>query len=241
LAKSSTEGTLVERELDQHDHFLLVDPRFVRRLHARPRPAAAAIDLAALHRHHHVVAAGIAFDDLEMRAEHVVEHARELIGVGAGAGAADGKLLGEQILEFGDAGILQRHTDADLVVGAAEPVEFLCIELVALADQERIEGDAAADGAERRAVLRRHAVEPVGEPQAAGAFHVARYQGRVSGNVRAHVTADHARIKVVGAAGRVADIFVDIAAFVEIGRALRGSETCCPAQQQHSRNGNMIL
>ena len=51
--------------------------------------------LAALHRQHHVVAAGIALDDLEMGAEHAVEHARKLIGVGAGAGAADGQLLGE--------------------------------------------------------------------------------------------------------------------------------------------------
>jgi hypothetical protein len=69
----------------------------VRRLHARPRPAAAPLDLAALHRHDHVVAAGIACDDLEMRAQNAVEHARELIGVGAGTGAADGELLGEQV------------------------------------------------------------------------------------------------------------------------------------------------
>ena len=233
---------LVERELDQHDHFLVVDPRFVRRLHARPRPAAAAVDLAALHRHDHVVAARIAFDDLEMRAQNAVEHARELIGVGAGAGAADGELLGEQVLEFGDAGILQRHADADLVVGAAEPVELDRVELIAFADQERIEGDAAAEGGEHRAILRRHAIEPVGEAQAAGAFHVARYQGRIAGNMRAHVAADHAGIEVIGAAGRVADIFVDIAVFVEIGRALlRGGETRGPEREQRSGNGNMIL
>jgi hypothetical protein len=107
----------------------------MRRLHARPRPTAAATDFAALHRQHHVVAAGIALDDLEMCSEHIIENAGKLISVGAGAGTADRQLLGEQVLEFRDAGILHRETDADLIVGAAEPVKFLRVELVALADQ----------------------------------------------------------------------------------------------------------
>ena len=107
------------------------------------------LHLAALHRQHDIVAAGIAFDDLEMRPEHAVEHPRELIGVGAGAGAADRQFLGEQVLEFGNAGILYRHADADFVVGAADPAEFLRVERIGLADQQRIEGDAAAEGTER--------------------------------------------------------------------------------------------
>ncbi len=156
-----------------------------------------------------------------MRAEHAVEHARELIGIGAGAGAADRELLGEQVLEFGDAGILHRHADADFVIGAADPAEFLRVEGVALADQQRIEGDAAADRAERGAVLRRDAIKIIGEPQTAGAFHVLRHQRRIAGDMRAHVAADHARIEVVGAAGRVADIEVDIAVLVEVLDALR--------------------
>src|SRR4029077_20763771 len=54
--------------------------------------------------------------------------------------------------------------------------------------------------------------------------------------------ADHAGIEVVGAAGRVADIFVDAAVFVEIGRVLlRGGETRGPGQEQSGRYGNMIL
>ena len=177
-----------------------------------------------------------------MGAQNAVEHARELIGVGAGAGAADGELLGEQVLEFGDAGILQCHADADLVVGTAQPVELDGVELIAFADQQWIEGDATAESGEDRTVLRCHAVEPVGEAQTAGAFHVARYQGRIAGNVRAHVAPDHAGIEVVGAAGRVADIFVDAAIFVEIGRVLlRGGETRGPEREQRGRNGNMIL
>ena len=55
-------------------------------------------------------------------------------------------------------------------------LNFGRVERIALADQQRIERDAASDGAERGAVLRRDAIEPVGEPQAAGALHVARYQ-----------------------------------------------------------------
>ena len=84
-----------------------------------------------------------------MSADHAVEHAGELIGIGAAAGAADGQILGEEILEFADPGLPHRDADADFVIGAANPVEFLRVESVALADQERIEGDAAANRADR--------------------------------------------------------------------------------------------
>ena len=115
-----------------------------------------------------------------MGAEHPVKHARELIGVGARAGSADGQLLGEEILELGDAGIASRHADADLVIGAADPAEFLRVERIALSDQERVEGDAAADGADRGAVLRRHPIEEIGKPQAARALDVLLLECRIT-------------------------------------------------------------
>ncbi len=90
---SAGPGCLCERQLHQDVDRLVVDPALVRRQHARPRPAAAALHLAALHRQRDVVAARIAGDDLELGAEHAVEDARELIGVGRRAGAADDQLL----------------------------------------------------------------------------------------------------------------------------------------------------
>src|SRR6185369_17734427 len=105
-------------------------------------------------------------------AEHAVEHARELVGVGRLAGAADDQLLAQGVLEPGDAAALPGHADAYLVVGAADPGELVGLELRALGAEQRIEAGAAPDGADRGAVLRRHVVEPVGEPQAAGALRV---------------------------------------------------------------------
>src|SRR5437763_17016469 len=108
---------LRERQLDENDHALVVDPGPVRRFHARPRPAASPLHLAALYRQHNIVSARIAFDDLEMSADHAVEHAGELIGVGAAAGAADGQIFANEILEFADPGLPHRDADADLVIG----------------------------------------------------------------------------------------------------------------------------
>ena len=113
--------------------------------------------------------------------------------------------------------------DADLVVGAADPVELGRVELRALVAEQRIEAGAAADDAEGRAVLGADIVEPVGEPQAAGALHVLRHDVRIAGNVLAHVAREHARIEVVAAADAVADIEIDGLALVEVGHALRAA------------------
>ncbi len=211
---------LLQRELDEHNHALVFDPGPVRRFHARPRPAAASLHLAALHRQNDVVAARIAFDDLKMRAEHAVEHTRELIGIGAGAGATDGQVFDEEILEFCDAGLPQSDANADLVIGAADPVELLRVEGVALADQQRIEGNAAADRADCGTIVRRDAIKVIGEAKTAGAFEIFRHNRGTAGDMRAEMPADHPRIKVIGAADAIADIEIDGAAFVEVCRAL---------------------
>ena len=212
---------LVEGELRQDGDRLVVEPALVRRQHARPRPAAASLHLAALHGHRDVVAAGIAGDDLELGAEHAVENAWELVGVGGLAGAADDQLLREHVFQLGDAAALPGDADADLVVGAADPGELVGLELRALGPQQRIEGGAAADGGDGRAVLRADIVDPVGEPQAAGTFHVLRDDGRVARDVLAEVAGNDARIEIVGAADAVADIEIDVLALVEFRRRLR--------------------
>src|SRR5205823_5798937 len=104
-----------------------------------PRPAAAALHLAALHGEADFVAARIAGDDLHLGAEHAVDDTRKLVGVGRGAGAADDQLPRQQILEPGDAAGAPGDADADLVVGAADPVVFGRVELRRFVAQQRIE------------------------------------------------------------------------------------------------------
>jgi hypothetical protein len=161
-----------------------------------------------------------------------------LVGVGAGAGAADGQVFGEEILEFGDAGLPHRDADADLVIGAADPVEFLRIEGIALADQQGIERNAAPDRADRGTVAWRDAIKVIGEAKTAGAFEIFRHQRRIAGDVCAEMPADHPRIKVVGAADAIADIEIDGAAFVEVCRALRRGACARRNEAQHKRRNH---
>src|SRR5262249_5481499 len=127
----------------------------------------------------------------------------------------------EGVLELADAAALPGDADADLVVGAADPGELVGLELGALGAEQRIEGGAAADSAEHGAVLGADIVEPVGEPQAAGAFEVLGADGRSAWDVPAEMAGDRAGVEVIGAADAVADIEFDVAAFVEVGRCLR--------------------
>ena len=158
--------------------------------HDQPqRPA----DLAALHREVDVVAAGIAGDDLEFGAEHRVGDARELVGVGRRAGAADHQLLLQQL-------------SSNLVMPEVCQLTHTLTSLFMLPIQRNLVGSnfaasmpsigsnagAASDDAERGAVLGRDVVEPVGEHQAAGARHVARNDRRIARDVLAHMAREQA-------------------------------------------------
>src|SRR5262249_14951257 len=215
-------GMLLERELHQDGDLVVGHPGLAGGLYARPRPAAATVDLAPLHREVDVIAARIAGDDLHPGAEHAVDDAGELVGVGGGAGAAHGQFVGQEIFKPGDLGASVPHdADAHLVVGAADPVELGAVELRGLAAEQRIKAGTAPDGAEHEAVLGCDVEEPVGEPQAAGAIHVLGRHHRIARDVFAEVTGDHSGVDVVAAAHAVADHQVDVLAFVEVGRALR--------------------
>src|SRR5262249_39215245 len=190
---------------------LVGDPGAVGRFHTRPRPAAAALQFAAFHGEHDVVAARIAADDFHFRAQHPIHHLGKLVGVGAGAGAADRHLLGAQVVECGDAGASpERHTHANLMIAAADPGEFGRVKLRRLLAEQWIEAGAPPDDAEYRAVLGADAIKPIGEAKAAGAFHVLHHDRGIARDVTADVPGEHTRPQVVTAADAVADVKLDV-------------------------------
>src|SRR2546423_3567873 len=115
--------------LEQHVDPLAVEPGLVRRPHRGPRPAAAALHLAALHRQIDVVAARIAGNDLELGAEYAVGDLWKLIGIAARSGGADHQFLAGELARALDAAGVPGDADTDLVVGRADPVEFGRLEL----------------------------------------------------------------------------------------------------------------
>ena len=86
---SCSSGLSVEIELHREMHLLLRDPVRLQRLQARPRPARAGVDLAALERERDLGGARIAADQPELDAERVLQQRRVDVGIGARALAAD--------------------------------------------------------------------------------------------------------------------------------------------------------
>ena len=105
--------------------------------------------------------------------------------------------------------VLQRDADGDLVIGAADPGEFRRVILRSAFIEQRIEGDAACGRAEDGAVARRRRIEKIGEPEAPGALHVLRHDGRISRNVLADMPRQEPAIKVIAAADAIADLQID--------------------------------
>ena len=88
-----------------------------------------------------------------------------------------------------------------------------------------------ADDAEGGAVFRGDLGQPIGEPQAAGAFHVLDDDRRIAGNMAADEASHHAPIDVIAAADAGADVERHRLALVEIGRRLRVGRS----RQHHQR------
>ena len=106
--------------------------------------------------------------------------------------------------------VLIRHparitTHRGLLGAAAEPEELGRVELRGARADQRLQRDAAAEHAERGAVLRRDVVEHVGGAHGARARRVLHDDGGIAGNVPAHVAGENAGIGVVAAAGAVPD------------------------------------
>src|SRR4051812_9773291 len=200
------------------------------RLDARPRPAAAPVHLASLHRERDVVTARITAHEAKARAEDPVHHAREKIRVRRRAGASDDQLARIELLEARDPALRPGHAYAHLVVRASDPAELRRLELRTLPSKQRIERDASPDRPERAPVSRRHLVKPVRQPQTSPPRHVLQHHHRLTRQVLPHVAGEQPRVDVVAPADAVADVQVDLFSFVEI-RALT-ERRCNPLQEK---------
>ena len=85
-------GCRLERDLHQHVELLVAHPIALLRFHARPVPAAHAVDLAALHRERDVDRALVAGDDLEFGAGGVIVQIGIVAGRAAGGARAENGL-----------------------------------------------------------------------------------------------------------------------------------------------------
>src|SRR5262249_32129052 len=183
---------------------------------ARPRPPATPADLASLHGQLDLIAAGETADGAKLRSENAVDDFRQLVVIAAAAGRADDQLTVEDLLECCDSTLAPRRADRNLVVGAAEPVEFRRLDDPSRLAEQRIERDAARERADGGAVLRGDLIEPVRQREACRTDHLTGNKGWISRDMPAHETREEARVDVVDAADAEPDINVDALVLVEI-------------------------
>ena len=158
----------------------------------------------------------IAVDQLELGAEHAVEH--QPVEPRRDAAGRDDQLARKRVLDLLDRrempGIQHRAVADD----AADPVEPRRVGAQLRRAENLIEIDGLVDHADDRAVLGGLVVEIVRRPDGDGARHVQRDHGGMPGQVPAEMRGDQAAIGVVAAADRIADDEVDGLALVEILR-----------------------
>jgi len=110
----------------------------------------------------------------------MIEQRGELVGVVADAIGADHDLLPARLLKRRDARRCQ--VTQTLTSSLALPIQVnLVPSYCAACCEKRLERGGAGHGAEHGAVLGRGAVEPVGEPHPASAFHTLRHDRRMPG------------------------------------------------------------
>src|SRR5215471_14487083 len=149
-----------------------------------PRRADFALHLAALHRDVDRADAGVAADDLEARAEHLVECAWEDAGVLRDRGGADHDLALHRLLDAAHRrrGVPDR-ADRDSAGRAADPVEPRWLEVRLRQLEQWRQHEAAGDEAPGGAVLRTDALDEGGRLDAAGAWHVRDHDVGIARNV----------------------------------------------------------
>src|SRR5262249_34556000 len=122
---------------------------------------------------------------------------------------------------------------------AADPGELDWIE-VAGAAQDLAEREAVQEYAERGAILRGHTRQVAGRTNPAAAVHVPDQDAWATRDVTAEMRGQHARINVVAAAGREADVKVDRLAAIEVldwvGERRAPRQQCQPDHRRRPRD-----
>ena len=221
-----------QRDLHQNEDLLLGEPVRLGRLPRCPRIRAASAHLAALHREVDVVAAGIAGDDPELRADQRVHRLGIVDRAGGGAGRADHELPLHHVADRPNAGGVPGIHHVRAVGGVADPEEVAGIELDLAAAKRLMRGHVLHDGVQHGAVARRLRGEPVGRLQADRAGHVAGDDRRLARNVPADMARNEPCAQVVVAAGRGRDQHGQGLAAIEIRHRVRGRR-----QRQHEQHG----
>src|SRR5262245_36931271 len=169
-------------------------------LDIRERPVAAAVNLLALHRKHHLRLALVAAHDLELGAQDAVHGPRKQLGVGGWAGAADDHLDLEHILEVHMRRGVPGDHDAELLGRAADPLHLAHIEPHARVAEQDLARDWTLHGSDHGAVLRRNLVDIVRGDDGTGAWSVLHDDRRLTRNMPCQVTSDGARGEIIAAA-----------------------------------------
>ena len=230
-------GAAMQAHEQQHIQLVVAHPFGSRGLDRGPGPATSSVHFTAIDGERDFVAAGIACDDADLRAEQIAGDGGECIGVGATALAAHSELVAEHIFIGADAGEARRGADADFVRGAADPAKLPGIEHGLAAANQRLHGHAARESAEISAVLWRDIEQIVRHGQAAGAGHVLRHDGGIARHVPAHETRQRAGVDVISTARRVADEQGDGFPSIKVsGCGCAGGEGE-PAGQAHQQEG----
>ena len=180
-----------------------------------------ALHLVALHRQHHVGRRLVAADELELHPEQASERLRIDAGARARADVAHDQFVLEEVLDV----LHPRGVVGDADVGFArrrtEPGHLGWIKARTRLVRDRCERSVAADQRKHAAVFRRAFVDGRGSDQAAGRGHILRHDGRVTGDVLAHVAGNGTPPNVVTAADAEADQQPVLALFGRLRRHRR--------------------
>src|SRR5262249_49020820 len=206
--------------LHQQRDFLVAQPIRPRRLQARPRPIADALQFSPFHRQNDFGGAGIAVDDLELRAEQRVQEPRRRLRIDAG-GAADDQLLLEKVVGRLVRRGVPRRRHGHFAVDASDPVETDEIEADRLRVPVLYQQHAPHHESDDGAVLGSGIVDVIGRRETAGSRHVLHDDGRIARDMLAKVARYQTRLPAVAAARAGADDERDLPAGVEFGNRLR--------------------
>ena len=185
-----------------------------------------------------LAAAGIAGDDAEFRAEHVVQQQRQVVGGGARIARADDQLLVEHILERLHRGVAAHVADIDVAVGAAEIDELARIVRHRHVAQQRLQHGAGEDRADRRcrpSARPNRCSPPRGWSRRRSCS--ARRRSDCPGSRSPKCRAKQPRIGVVAAAGRRADDDRDLLALDRIARRIPARAATVAAVQKGGNRG----